>query len=34
MPFFALHVYCGEERGIPRYEPFDELYVTEQEWEA
>ncbi|KAF7974823.1 hypothetical protein HWV62_11179 [Athelia sp. TMB] len=34
MPFFALHTYCGEERGVPTYEPFDELYVEEQEWEA
>lgn len=32
-PFFALHVYCGEERGVPRYEPYDEMYVEDEEWE-
>lgn len=31
-PFFALHVYCGDERGVPRYEPYDEMYVTDEEW--
>ncbi|KZP12558.1 hypothetical protein FIBSPDRAFT_913260 [Athelia psychrophila] len=34
MPFFALHVFCGDDRGVPKYEPFDELYVEEQEWET
>jgi mRNA guanylyltransferase len=32
-PFFALHVYCGEERGVPKYEPYDEMYVKDEEWE-
>lgn len=32
-PFFGLHVYCGDERGQARYEPYDELYVTDAEWE-
>lgn len=32
-PFFALHVYCGDERGVPRYEPFDEMFATNEEWE-
>ncbi|KZP12553.1 mRNA guanylyltransferase [Athelia psychrophila] len=34
MPFFALHVFCGDDRGVPKYEPFDELDVGEQEWET
>ncbi|KAG6335849.1 hypothetical protein ID866_3239 [Astraeus odoratus] len=32
-PFFGLHVYCGDDRGQPRYEPYDELYVDDDEWE-
>lgn len=31
-PFFGLHVYCGEERGQPVYEPYDKLYVKDDEW--
>lgn len=32
-PLFGLHVYCGEERGQPKYEPYDELLVEDDEWE-
>ena len=32
-PFFALHVMCGKERGVPKYEPYDEMYVSDEEWE-
>ncbi|KIK90558.1 hypothetical protein PAXRUDRAFT_675426 [Paxillus rubicundulus Ve08.2h10] len=32
-PFFSLHVYCGEERGQAKYEPYDELFVEDAEWE-
>ncbi|KAF8844897.1 mRNA capping enzyme [Paxillus ammoniavirescens] len=32
-PFFGLHVYCGEERGQAKYEPYDELFVEDAEWE-
>lgn len=32
-PLFALHVYCGDERGVPRYEPYDEMRVGDEEWE-
>ncbi|KII88307.1 hypothetical protein PLICRDRAFT_54147 [Plicaturopsis crispa FD-325 SS-3] len=28
-PFFALHVWCGSDK----YEPFDSLFVTDDEWE-
>ncbi|KAI6099909.1 mRNA capping enzyme [Pisolithus croceorrhizus] len=33
-PFFGLHVYCGEERGQVKYEPYDELHVENDEWET
>ncbi|KAN0077228.1 mRNA capping enzyme, catalytic domain containing protein [Tylopilus felleus] len=33
-PLFGLHVYCGDERGQPVYEPYDELYVEDDEWEG
>ncbi|KAK7057731.1 mRNA-capping enzyme subunit alpha [Favolaschia claudopus] len=29
-PLFLLHVWCGGDK----YEPYDELYVTDEEWEA
>lgn len=32
-PVFELHVYCGDERGKPRYEFFDVMYVEDEEWE-
>jgi hypothetical protein len=32
-PLFQLHVWCGDERGIPKYEQYDELFVTDDEWE-
>ncbi|KAL4067692.1 mRNA capping enzyme [Scleroderma citrinum] len=32
-PFFGLHIYCGEERGQTQYEPYDELYVDDDEWQ-
>ncbi|EGO21029.1 hypothetical protein SERLADRAFT_475657 [Serpula lacrymans var. lacrymans S7.9] len=32
-PFFGLQIYCGDERGTPKYEPYDELYVEDEEWE-
>ncbi|KAH7906375.1 mRNA capping enzyme [Hygrophoropsis aurantiaca] len=32
-PFFGLHIYCGDERGKPKYEPYDELHVSDAEWE-
>ncbi|KDQ60776.1 hypothetical protein JAAARDRAFT_172973 [Jaapia argillacea MUCL 33604] len=32
-PIFGLHVWCGDERGVPRYEPFDVMYVDDLEWE-
>ncbi|KAG8217569.1 mRNA capping enzyme, subunit alpha [Butyriboletus roseoflavus] len=32
-PLFGLHVYCGDERGQPKYEPYDELLVEDDEWE-
>jgi len=32
-PFFGLHVYCGDERGQPKYELYDKLFVEDDEWE-
>lgn len=32
-PLFLLHVWCGDERGVPKYEQYDEMHVTEDEWE-
>ncbi|KAF9246462.1 mRNA capping enzyme [Melanogaster broomeanus] len=32
-PFFGLHVYCGDQKGQERYEPYDELFVEDAEWE-
>ncbi|KLO18624.1 mRNA capping enzyme, alpha subunit [Schizopora paradoxa] len=30
-PLFGLHVFCG---GRDKYEPFDEMYVDDEEWES
>lgn len=32
-PFFGLHVYCGDDRGQPRYELYDTLFMEDDEWE-
>ncbi|KAG5644219.1 hypothetical protein DXG03_008814 [Asterophora parasitica] len=32
-PVFLLHVWCGDERGVPKYELYDEMYVDDTEWE-
>lgn len=32
-PVFALHVWCGDDRGVPKYEQYDEMYVEDDEWE-
>jgi len=32
-PIFLLHVWCGDDRGIPKYEQYDEMYVDDEEWE-
>jgi len=32
-PFFGLHMYCGDESGQSKYEPYDELHVEDDEWE-
>ncbi|KAH7889634.1 mRNA capping enzyme, catalytic domain-containing protein [Phlebopus sp. FC_14] len=32
-PFFGLHVYCGDNGGQAVYEPYDELFVEDAEWE-
>ena len=32
-PVFLLHVWCGDSGGRPRYEQYDDLYVTDDEWE-
>ncbi|KAL0946714.1 hypothetical protein HGRIS_012899 [Hohenbuehelia grisea] len=32
-PVFALHVWCGGDRGAAKYEQYDEMYVTDEEWE-
>ncbi|KIM65335.1 hypothetical protein SCLCIDRAFT_1212510 [Scleroderma citrinum Foug A] len=31
-PFFGLHIYCGEDQGQSVYEPYDKLYVKDDEW--
>ncbi|KAI0934759.1 hypothetical protein AcV5_006499 [Taiwanofungus camphoratus] len=33
-PIFELHVYCGDERGLPRYEFYDLMHVEDEEWES
>ena len=32
-PIFALHVWCGGDRGRANYEPYDVMHVTDEEWE-
>ena len=32
-PIFELHVWCGDDRGVPRYEFYDVMYVADDEWE-
>lgn len=32
-PVFLLHVWCGDQGGVPRYEQYDEMYVEDDEWE-
>jgi mRNA guanylyltransferase len=32
-PVFLLHVWCGEMRGVPTYELYDDMYVDDAEWE-
>ncbi|RDB22263.1 mRNA-capping enzyme subunit alpha [Hypsizygus marmoreus] len=32
-PIFLLYVWCGDERGVPKYEQYDEMYVEDDEWE-
>ncbi|KAK2466698.1 hypothetical protein APHAL10511_000956 [Amanita phalloides] len=32
-PFFLLYVWCGNERGKPKYEEYDSLHVEDEEWE-
>jgi len=32
-PFFGLYVYCGDERGQPKYDLYDELFMEDNEWE-
>ncbi|OBZ69095.1 mRNA-capping enzyme subunit alpha [Grifola frondosa] len=33
-PVFELHVWCGDDRGIPRYELYDVMHVEDDEWET
>ena len=32
-PIFELHVWCGDDRGVPRYEFYDVMHVADDEWE-
>ncbi|KAG5735708.1 mRNA-capping enzyme subunit alpha [Termitomyces sp. T112] len=32
-PVFLLHVWCGDERGVAKYELYDEMYVDDEEWQ-
>ncbi|KAJ7741583.1 mRNA capping enzyme, catalytic domain-containing protein [Mycena maculata] len=32
-PIFLLHVWCGDERGVPKYEQYDQMHVEDDEWE-
>ncbi|KAG6820857.1 hypothetical protein H0H93_010684 [Arthromyces matolae] len=32
-PVFFLYVWCGDERGKPKYEQYDEMYVDDEEWQ-
>ncbi|EJF66090.1 mRNA capping enzyme, alpha subunit [Dichomitus squalens LYAD-421 SS1] len=33
-PIFELHVWCGDDRGVPRYEFYDVMHVEDDEWES
>ncbi|KAF8643837.1 hypothetical protein AX16_008854 [Volvariella volvacea WC 439] len=33
-PEFLLFVWCGDERGQPKYELYDGMFVTDDEWES
>lgn len=32
-PVFLLHMWCGDVRGQAKYELYDEMFVTDEEWE-
>ncbi|KZT26376.1 mRNA capping enzyme [Neolentinus lepideus HHB14362 ss-1] len=32
-PIFVLFMWCGDDHGVPRYEPFDVMHVEDEEWE-
>ena len=32
-PIFQLHVWCGHEKGVEKYQEYDEMFVTDEEWE-
>ncbi|KAH6894975.1 mRNA guanylyltransferase [Coprinopsis sp. MPI-PUGE-AT-0042] len=32
-PLFLLHIWCGDDRGVAKYEPYDDMYVDDDEWE-
>ena len=32
-PLFLLHVWCGGEGENAKYEDYDDMYVTDDEWE-
>ncbi|KAI0723960.1 mRNA capping enzyme, alpha subunit [Cerioporus squamosus] len=32
-PVFELHVWCGDDRGVARYEFYDVMHVEDDEWE-
>ncbi|KAJ7510033.1 mRNA capping enzyme, catalytic domain-containing protein [Mycena galericulata] len=32
-PVFLLQVWCGDERGVSKYEQYDQMYVEDDEWE-
>ncbi|KAF9532225.1 mRNA guanylyltransferase [Crepidotus variabilis] len=32
-PIFLLHVWCGDSHGKARYEQYDDMHVTDEEWE-
>ena len=32
-PLFLLHVWCGGEGANAKYEDYDDMYVTDDEWE-
>jgi len=32
-PVFLLHVWCGDSRGQAQYEQYDDMYMSDEEWE-